>query len=112
MIAITIVVTIAAVQTGRHLTPRLGNWNATLAGAAVFVVLVAVAYLVLPAVNETPAAFPAAVLWQFRLASLGVQTVLWTTLGLGFGPLTQRSLTARQTASVLAAPIQHLPNAR
>ncbi|MGI8330504.1 CbtA family protein [Actinomadura scrupuli] len=93
MITIAIVVSIAAVQTGRRLAPRLGNWNATLAAAGLFAVLVAVAYLVLPSVEETPAAFPAGVLWRFRLASLGIQTVLWTTLGLGFGALTQRALT-------------------
>jgi predicted cobalt transporter CbtA len=34
-------------------------------------------------------------LWQFRLASLGTQAVLWITLGLGFGWLTERSLAAR-----------------
>jgi hypothetical protein len=96
MIAISIIASIAAVQTGRRLAARLGNWNATLAGAALFAVLVAIAYLALPATNETPAAFPATVLWQFRLASLGIQTVLWTTLGLGFGALTQRNLTTTQ----------------
>ncbi|MDQ3899222.1 MAG: CbtA family protein, partial [Actinomycetota bacterium] len=41
--------------------------------------------------NETPVNFPAAVLWQFRLASLGTQAVLWATLGLVFGWLTDRS---------------------
>ena len=48
------------------------------------------AYVVLPGVNEVPAGFPAAVLWRFRVASLGIQVVLWTTLGLVFGALTER----------------------
>jgi hypothetical protein len=29
--------------------------------------------------------FPAVVLWQFRLASLGAQTITWTVIGLAFG---------------------------
>jgi hypothetical protein len=39
----------------------------------------------MPAINEVPKTFPAVTLWQFRLASLGIQTVLWGTLGLLFG---------------------------
>jgi Probable cobalt transporter subunit (CbtA) len=35
-------------------------------------------------INEVPEDFPATLLWRFRLASLGTQTVLWTVLGLGF----------------------------
>lgn len=98
MIAIGIVITIAAVQTGRRLAPRFGNWNATLLAAAAFIVLLTIACLVLPAVSEVPASFPATVLWRFRLASLGIQAVLWTTLGLGFGTLTERSLASAPPA--------------
>lgn len=76
-----------------QLLPRLGAWNATLAAAGGFVVVIAVAMLVLPGINEVPDGFPPALLWQFRLASLGTQAVLWTTIGLAFGALTQRSLT-------------------
>jgi predicted cobalt transporter CbtA len=45
----------------------------------------------LPTVNETPAEFPAADLYDFRLASLGVQFVLWSVLGLAFGALVERA---------------------
>jgi len=51
---------------------------------AAFVATVVVAYLVLPAVNEVPGDFPAVLLWQFRLSSLGTQAVLWSLLGLGY----------------------------
>jgi hypothetical protein len=30
------------------------------------------------------------VLWQFRMASLGAQAIMWTVLGLGFGAWVQR----------------------
>jgi predicted cobalt transporter CbtA len=49
--------------------------------------------LALPGINEVPATFPAQTLWQFRLASLGTEAVLWLTLGLAFGYFTERSLT-------------------
>lgn len=91
MIAISVAVSIAAVQIGRRLAPRFGNWNASLLGEAAFIVLVTIAYLALPAVSEIPKDFPAQVLWRFRLASLGTQAVLWATIGLVFGALTERS---------------------
>ena len=50
--------------------------------------------LALPGVNEVPEGFPAVVLWQFRLASLGAQMILWAILGLGFGAWTERAAVA------------------
>jgi predicted cobalt transporter CbtA len=52
---------------------------------------VAIAGLLLPAVNEVPAQFPAVVLWKFRVASIGAQFIMWATLGLLFGAWTQRA---------------------
>ncbi|MEA3218801.1 MAG: hypothetical protein QOJ19_4957, partial [Acidimicrobiia bacterium] len=52
-------------------------------------------YVVMPGVNEVPTSFPATVLWRFRLAALGGQAVLWTTIGLAFGALLQKSLLLR-----------------
>ncbi|MEV7008300.1 CbtA family protein [Streptosporangium sp. NPDC051022] len=95
LIVISVIIAVVAVQTGHRLAARLGNWNATLVGAAVALVLVAISYLALPTVNEVPRGFPGAVLWNFRIASLGVQAVFWTALGLGFGALTERSLAVR-----------------
>src|SRR2546421_625411 len=46
--------------------------------------------LVLPGVNEVPAGFPAGPLWNFRMASLGIQMIAWTTIGLLFGFLASR----------------------
>jgi hypothetical protein len=46
----------------------------------------------LPDVNEVPEDFPATVLWQFRVASLGGQLIMWTTLGLLFGVAAERQL--------------------
>ncbi|AVT29496.1 MULTISPECIES: CbtA family protein [unclassified Plantactinospora] len=59
------------------------------AAAAVggFLLVAVVAYTVLPSYREVPDDFPATLLWEFRLASLGTQVVLWTGIGLLFAVL-------------------------
>jgi hypothetical protein len=79
---------IVAAMIGRTASARLGAWSGGLIGAAVFLGTVAVAAFLLPPAAEAPADFPADLLWRFRLASLGVQAVLWGGLGLGFAALT------------------------
>jgi hypothetical protein len=93
-----------AVLLGRRLAPRLGNWNASVAGGTAFVLAVALAYALLPSVSEVPEGFPAALVWEFRLASLAVQATLWTGTGLALGHLAERQLSAPPaSASVPAA---------
>ncbi|MCX4514761.1 CbtA family protein [Streptomyces sp. NBC_01619] len=92
MIALGVLLAVGAVLLGRKLAPRWGNWYATVAGCAVFTVAVGLALAFLPAGDPIPHDFPADVLWQFRLASLGVQALLWTALGLILGHLAQRVL--------------------
>lgn len=75
----------------RRLRTHYGDWNAALIAGAVFIVIVAVVQLALPAINEVPETFSAVVLWRFRVASLGIQLILWTTIGLLFGALTEKS---------------------
>src|SRR4051794_27982033 len=106
MIVISLLAGLAAGRIRRQLLPRLGGWNAALAALAAYVVLVAVAQLVLPPVHETPAGFPADVLYRFPLASLGVTLPLWTAIGLGFGAAAHR-LPASDTTQ--ASPIATLP---
>ena len=90
MILLSLGSMILAWNVRNRLVDQLGSWNATLVGAAVFVVAVVVFALVMPPLNEVPQGFPAVVLWQFRVASLGAQAILWTALGLGFGAWVQR----------------------
>ncbi len=98
MIAISIFAAVAAARIRRQLLPRLGGWDATALAAAAFLAVVVVAEVMLPAVHETPKGFPADVLWRFRIASLGVNATLWTTLGLGFGVAAERLVDSRDTA--------------
>ncbi len=99
MIVISVAAAIVAALVGRSMTPRLGAWNASLVAVCIFVAIAAAAGALLPAVNEVPAEFSATVLWSFRLASLGTQLVMWITLGLLFGALTERA--QRRHADVL-----------
>jgi len=46
----------------------------------------------LPAINEVPDDFPAVLLWNFRIASIASQFVLWATIGIAFGLLAERAL--------------------
>lgn len=92
MIAICVLAAIAAGRIRRQLLSRLGSWNAALVAIAGCLTVVGVAELILPAFHETPAGFPADVLYRFRLASLGTSLTLWTTIGVGFGAAAQRLL--------------------
>jgi predicted cobalt transporter CbtA len=91
LLVISIGAMVSAVLTGRSLYRKHGLWTAVLSGAALYIVIVFVAEMVLPDVQEVPDQFPAIVLWRFRIANLGIQTVVWTTMGLLFGYLTERS---------------------
>jgi predicted cobalt transporter CbtA len=95
MIVISIAAMVLAVNIGRRLHGRYGTWTAALTAAATFVAAVAVAQYLLPDIDEVPDQFPAVVLWRFRMAALGIQLVMWTSLGLLFGWLTERSLQRR-----------------
>ncbi|MER6314560.1 CbtA family protein [Streptomyces sp. NPDC001581] len=92
MIALSALLAAGALILGRRLAPRLGNWNASIVAGAAFVLAIGVSYALLPGINEVPASFPAALIWDFRLASLAIQTTLWTTFGLAFGYLAERAL--------------------
>ena len=95
MIAISIAAMGASLMLRRLLVPLCGAWNASLAAVASYIAIAAVAGLVLPAVNEVPQQFPAGVLWQFRIASIGAQAIMWATIGLLFGALSERAFAQR-----------------
>jgi predicted cobalt transporter CbtA len=90
MILISLAVMIAAGMLRNRLNPRFGGWNAALIAAGAYIVVMAGVAFALPDVNEVPEDFPATVLWQFRIASLGGQLIMWTTLGLLFGVAAER----------------------
>jgi hypothetical protein len=100
MVALSIVLAIGSVWLGRRLTGLLGSWNATLVGAGAYLAGIAVAMGLLPAVDETPAGFPADDLYAFRLTALGTQLVLWTTIAVVFARLADRLLDRTPSAGL------------
>jgi predicted cobalt transporter CbtA len=90
MLALSVVAMVIAVNFGRKLSLRHGAWTGTLTGAALYLLIVCIGASVFPSINDVPADFSASTLWQFRIATLGNQLVLWTSLGLIFGWLTER----------------------
>jgi hypothetical protein len=92
MIAVSIAAMIGSISLKRLLVGRFGDWNATLMIAGYYLVIVVIAGLLLPAVNEVPTEFPAVVLWKFRVASMGAQLIMWGTLGIVFGAFAERVL--------------------
>ncbi|GAB7143973.1 CbtA family protein [Mycobacterium riyadhense] len=95
MVLASVALAIAAVWLARRLAARLDAWNAGLIAAGAYVVAIALIILVLPTIAETPAGFPADVLYEFRLVSLGTQLVLWVTTGVVFATLASRLLGER-----------------
>jgi predicted cobalt transporter CbtA len=91
MMAISVAAMIGGFSLKRVLVHRFGDWNSTLAVIAYYVVIVSIAGLLLPVVNEVPVQFPAVVLWKFRVASIGAQFIMWATLGLLFGAWTRHA---------------------
>ena len=109
MVVVSAALLVGAVCLGRQLVARLGAWNATLVAAGGYVVAMAIVMLVLPTIDETPGplrdgagnivfgGFPADDLYQFRLYSLAVQVVMWTTIGPVFAALISKVLGGKRS---------------
>jgi hypothetical protein len=95
MVAISVLAVVIAARLRPALQKRAGPHAATLGAGLAFLLVVAAAGLALPAVNEIPPDFPATTLWRFREGSVGVQAVLWSTIGLVFAPAAQRVLSGQ-----------------
>jgi predicted cobalt transporter CbtA len=90
MIAISIAAAVFSFKARRHAVAKFGAWNGSILAAGLFVAIIAAVQIALPAINEVPAAFPAVLLWKFRLAAVGMQAIMWGTIGLLFGALAEQ----------------------
>ncbi|MFI6298556.1 CbtA family protein [Nonomuraea sp. NPDC050790] len=77
------------------------RWSVTVVS---FLVPVVAAFLLLPRVDEVPEGFPATLLWEFRLASLGTQLVFWAAFGVLFAWAGERAARRASAAVPAAAP--------
>ncbi len=90
MIAVSLAAMVLSLNLRRQIIVRFGLWNASIIGGTVFIAIIATVQLLLPSINEVPDNFPAALLWHFRVAAIGMQLIMWTTIGLLFGWLVER----------------------
>jgi hypothetical protein len=91
MVTLSLLVVLAAWYVARTLRERgIGAPLRQLAVGLGIAVAVGILFLVLPAAPD-PGGFPAGLLWNFRLSSLGTQLVFWTGLGVIFGLLSERA---------------------
>ena len=90
MVLVSALAAMLAAALARMSVGRVGRENGRLVGLAVFICVVGLWGVYLPAIDEVPPEFSATLLWNFRLASLGIQAVLWAALGITFGLLAER----------------------
>lgn len=93
-IALSLAAMIFSLQLARRLIRRFGVWNGSLLAVFLFFLLTIAFSRSLPAIDEVPPTFPASLLWKFRIASCEMQLLLWSTLGVLFGWLTERDQNA------------------
>ncbi|MFC4857725.1 CbtA family protein [Actinophytocola glycyrrhizae] len=101
MAGLSVVLAVVAVRVSARF-----SWLGRVGAGIGYVAAVAVVAALLPAFHEVPDDFPAQTLWEFRLASLGTQAVLWSTIGVVFAALLDRVAqreTKRATEAGLAA---------
>lgn len=79
---VSIVTAVIVVVVAARVWERVGAFRAVVGAAAVYAVVMVVAGLGFPTVNEI-GDFPADTLWYFRRASLLTLATLWTVIGVG-----------------------------
>ncbi|TCK21732.1 CbtA family protein [Pseudonocardia endophytica] len=105
MVLLSVAVAVAAVWVGRRLVARFGTWNGVLLAVVGYAVVIGIVGALLPTIAETPQDFPAVVLYDFRLSTLGIHVVLWAVIGLLFGALVDGSARRAGRASVEAGQL-------
>ncbi|HEX7782803.1 MAG TPA: CbtA family protein [Sphingobium sp.] len=92
MIGLSLSALVMAIALGRGVAARFGAFNGGISAALIYIVTVFAVQAVLPDINEVPPDFPATVLWDFRIASIAMQALLWSVIGVGFGMMAERVL--------------------
>lgn len=117
LVIASVALLVLAVWVGRRLANRFDTVNAVLAGGGAWVLGVFLALVAFPSPGsmtglgrdaETPQplrdsdgtivfpGFPADLLYDFRLYSIGVHVIVWSVLGIAFGFLVKRVLGGRE----------------
>ena len=106
MLGISVLAAIGAVLLARRLLESLGAYRTILAAAGAYLVVVILASLLLPTVNEI-GDFPGDILWSFRVASLLTIATMWAGIGIVLtglvGRLYERETSAAARRSLAAS---------
>ncbi len=89
-VAVSVLGVLAAVAVARWAARRWSGVPGTIAGATAYVVVVAVAALAFPKVDEL-GGFPASILWDFRISSLLTLLAMWAVIGAVLTALVDRT---------------------
>ncbi|MFP5218667.1 MAG: CbtA family protein [Actinomycetes bacterium] len=92
-----VLTTLRRMHDAHELTP--GRQVAVVAGG---LAVVALAWVLLPGSSD-PGDVPAALVWDFRIRSLGVSALLWAALGATYGALALRAAGSREQRTAVAA---------
>jgi hypothetical protein len=87
VIGLSILMTLGGLFLRSKLMPKFGAWTASVLAGLIYIIALFVVFAVLPSFNEVPNDFPAVTMWNFRIASLGIQTLLWGVTAILFGYL-------------------------
>jgi predicted cobalt transporter CbtA len=106
MLGISVLAAIGAVLLARRVLDSLGAYRTILVAAGAYLVVVILASLLLPAVNEI-GDFPGDILWSFRVASLLTIATMWAGIGIVLtgliGRLYERETSAAARRSLAAS---------
>ncbi|GAA1437232.1 CbtA family protein [Mycobacterium cookii] len=101
-VAVSVLGVLAAVAVARRAAHRWSGVPGIVAGAAAYVVVVAVAALFFPEVDEL-GGFPASVLWDFRISSLLTLLAMWAVIGAVLTVLVDRTWRRQEAAAAQRA---------
>ena len=76
----------------KNLAARMGTWNAATVSGIAYLAFVGIVMALMPEINDVPENFSAMNLYEFRLATVGLQFTIWTVISLVFGYLAERAL--------------------
>lgn len=94
MILVSVVAALIAVNISRKISGSLRHGRSALVGVLSYAGIMAAVGASFPSFSEVPDHFPADLLWDFRLASMGVQAVMWGGIAVAFSLLSDKLLDA------------------
>jgi hypothetical protein len=111
---VSVVSACAAVAAGLAWSRRWGKWPATAVAAGGYVIVMAIAFVLLPSFHEVPGplsgpdgivvdGFPAQVLAEFRSYSVLNQALMWVTIGATWACLPALSRSTRRSSVLTSA---------